>query len=81
MYLGIHIYTVASTNHADWISDNQTPAILIPMLLVKVVNDLSGSRHNLHCTRAVRVAAQRHGVVLERQIYTLARDRCDRRVF
>ena len=81
MYLGIHIYTVASTNHADWISDNQTPAILIPMLLVEVINDLSGSRHNLHSIWTVRVTTQSdRRMPLERQLNILARHRCNRRV-
>jgi hypothetical protein len=31
---------------------------LIPVLLVEVVNNLPGSRHNLHSIRAVRVTAQ-----------------------
>lgn len=46
------------------------------MRLIKLIHDLPCSRHNLHGTRTVRVATQRHGVVLERQIDILA---CDRR--
>jgi hypothetical protein len=81
MYLGIHIYTVASTNHAGWISDNQAPAILIPMLLVEVINDLSGSRHNLHSIWTVRVTTQSdRRMPLERQLNVLARHRCNRRI-
>jgi hypothetical protein len=53
---------------------------LIIMRLVKLVHNLSSSRHNLHCARTVRVAAQRHRMVLVRQIDILACDRRDGRI-
>jgi hypothetical protein len=51
------------------------------MRLVKVVHNLPRGRDNLDRTRAVRVAAQRHRVVLVWQIDILACDRRDGRVF
>lgn len=46
------------------------------MRLIEVIHNLPRGRDNLYRTRAVRVAAQRHRVVLVRQIDVLA---CDRR--
>ena len=50
------------------------------MRLIEVIHNLPGGRDNLHCTWAIRVAAQRHRVVLVRQIDILACDRRDGRV-
>jgi hypothetical protein len=48
---------------------------------VELVDDFSRGFHDVHCTRRVRMAAQRHLVVTDRQLHFLAIDRCYRRVF
>lgn len=50
------------------------PESLITMLLVEIVHNLPGSRHNLDCARTVRMTAQGDRMVFERQIDILACD-------